>query len=237
MNFRHTRTTTDAETGEILSNVTWIERSDFIIFGKYGIYSKNFYNRIPKFDKMSYYGYWYLLSNALEFQSNRVVKNIEGDFIPMGKAEIMGLLGIKKTTYYEFTNLCVENKYIYIAEDVDEMYLNPVYELNGSKIPIQTYLYFRGSLIEHYISVSARRLINEYIKKHELDVDCLDAGTSELSKKVMSVIELDIARPKSKGILSGITNNDATEPKKGLLDGVELNLSDDIYDSCTESET
>jgi len=44
-------------------------------------------------------------------------------------------------------------------------------------------------------------------------------------------------KPKSKGILSGTVDNGVAEPKKGLLDGAELNLSDDIYDSCTESET
>ncbi len=133
-----------------------------ILFRTQSRFTKSFHDKTPNFPKDSFYRYWYFLVRQLEYQSNQLINN---DGIPMSRDDIISLLKIGKSSFYNFMSYCKDHNYIHEVKVNDEQafYMNPVYELNGSGITVELYLIFQGTCIERYVSKESKAMIKDYL--------------------------------------------------------------------------
>ena len=161
------------DTGAVLTEKEYqISNSSLILNTGKKRFLKKMYRQNPEFTKASYLGYWYLLLDFLEMNTNRLVvrKKLLGKWLesqPITNEFIYGYLKISKASYYRFIKECMDKGYIRkssIRGGGASYYMNPVYALNGEGVSVELYLIFEGvKSFESKLSKKDKELINHYL--------------------------------------------------------------------------
>ena len=171
------------DTGAIINEKEYlISNSSLILNTGKKRFLKKMYRQNPEFTKASYLGYWYLLLDFLEMNTNRLVvrKKASGKWLesqPITNEFICEQLKISKASYYRFIKECMEKGYIRkssIRGGSASYYMNPVFALNGEGVSVELYLIFEGvKSFESKLSKKDKQLISHYLgvevegNKHE----------------------------------------------------------------------
>ena len=175
----------DSETGAILKEEVF-EVKDMMVKFKVGSgngnvasrFSKVFHLEDPKFDKASYYQYFYKCLLQLEMSTNRLVVFTDKLSMnePLDEKGLSVLLDCSVKTVSRFLEHCIEKGIIARFDKNRELYgyiVNPIYALNGSKITSTLYTMFNteGCLDKHIPQQDLTKL-KEYLKLKPLLDTC-----------------------------------------------------------------
>lgn len=175
----------NTETGEFLKEEQF-EIKDMVVRFKVGSgngniasrFSKVFHLEDPKFDKTSYYQYFYKCLLQLEMSTNRLVEFTDKPLTnkPLDENDLSILLECSVKTVSRFIEYCIKKGIIARFDKNKELYgyiVNPIYALNGSKITSSLYTMFNteGCLDKHIPHLDLLKL-KEYLKLKPL----LDTG-------------------------------------------------------------
>ena len=172
MPIRRRSTEFDSETGAVISQKEYeISKKSLILNTGKKRFLKKMYKKNPDFSKVSYLGYWYLLLDYLEMNTNRLVSRIKSDnwleFQPLSNEYLMEMLDISKASFYRFIKEALDHGYMRkssIKGGVSSYYINPIFALNGEGVSAELYLIFEGvESFESSLSKRDKEIIKNYL--------------------------------------------------------------------------
>lgn len=137
--------------------------------GKSSRFSKLFQMEDPKFDKASYYQYFFKCLLHLEMFTNRIVDFTTEweDNSPMDEDSLSTLFETTKRTVRNFLEYCKNRNIIARIDKNGKLYgfmVNPIYALNGNKINSILYTMFKDSDLDKHIPSNELIKLKDYLK-------------------------------------------------------------------------